>query len=487
MEFQNEWFAHPEWWFNCASDVDEYIASKYEFLLELDNISHLPALSKIIIFDQLPHHIYRGQSANHIIAYFLQKAITISESIIFSLDFYDDHEFCFILLPLRHSKIPSLVYKSINMGWERINKNDSVVLRRFLTASYNRCPLVGATLELGDCTNFSVKYSDILYHLPLNKPVDVTNNPFGLPSRGKQRIIISLSGGVDSMVCSWMITQRYSTHDICAVHINYNNRPSSDQEACMVADWCDYLEIPCYVRKLHEIRREPCMKHGLRNIYETYTKNVRYKSYKELGGELVVLGHNYDDVIENIFTNIAHKNKYENLGGMTAFSEHDDILFWRPLLGVRKDEIIEFANNHNIPYLPNSTPVWSQRGQIRNSIIPVLDEWDTNFVSGICQLSERMKELHCDLHIQVKSILSRKEVSSCGAIMIPLDTLSNSYLMWKILFGELGFCISDKSLKSFIHKIKSNEKIKVQSKITLSKECKIIVFHQTNVIKINSS
>ena len=75
---------------------------------------------------------------------------------------------------------------------------------------------------------------------------------------------------------------------------------------------------------------------------------------------------------ENILTNIAYNNKYENLLGIEIYSEIDNIIFYRPLINVTKNDIYNFANIHNLQYLRNATPEWSQRGKFRNMIMPVL-------------------------------------------------------------------------------------------------------------------
>lgn len=480
MDFEKEWFAHPDWWFNCTSDVDKYITKNYEHLLEEETQSLSP-LSKILVFDQLPHHVFRGQCANHIITYYLQKALCIVNEILFSLDLYEDDQLCFILLPLRHTKDPSQIYKSIELVWNRISKRDSPVLRRFITASYQRCPLVGASLVAGNIVDIPARYKDILYHSSMYTPKRLNKNP-NFPSRPRGKVVISLSGGVDSMVSSWILTQQYSTSEVCAIHVNYNNRPTSDEEASMVADWCTYIGIPCYIRKLHEIKRQPCMDHGLRSIYESYTRNVRYQCYKDLKG-IIVLGHNSDDRLENIFTNIAHKSKYDNLDGMTEYSNQDGIKFWRPLLGVSKEEIIRFAKENHIPYLPNSTPEWSQRGQIRSTIVPVLDKWDNNFVDGMFQMSRMMRELHENLQSHVKSFLGRHKVDADGTLKIKFDTLSNSYMFWKETFSQLGVVVSDKSLKSFLQKLEVREKLRSNTCIVLSKYFKVKVCYELKCLE----
>ena len=351
FSFKDIWFNNPQWWF--SQDYDKEITDKYEYLLNQPD--PIDPINTILIYDQLPRHIYRNGPNDHIISYFLQKALSIK----IDYDRLDDNEYCFAMLPLRHTKdFKFIVSCVLPQTWERIYKSKSPILGRFLKATYERCPLVGAKLD----TRFLLSYSStILAHNPI-----INFKPFLGVKNMTDKIVISLSGGVDSMVCSMMLIQMYE--NISAVHINYGNRPTNNEEENFVVDWCNsILHIPCYVRHISEINRKQCMEYGFRELYETYTRDVRYFAYKEFGKEFgkdvkIVLGHNKDDIMENIFTNIANKNKYENLDGMTEYSTQDGICFWRPLLYLSKEEIITYAHEHNIPYLPNSTPTWSQRG-----------------------------------------------------------------------------------------------------------------------------
>jgi tRNA(Ile)-lysidine synthase TilS/MesJ len=55
-----------------------------------------------------------------------------------------------------------------------------------------------------------------------------------------------------------------------------------------------------------------------------------------------------------------------NLSGINLGSLIEGIHIWRPLLSHSKAEILDFAHLFGIPYLKNSTPIWSTRGKIRN-------------------------------------------------------------------------------------------------------------------------
>jgi tRNA(Ile)-lysidine synthetase-like protein len=198
------------------------------------------------------------------------------------------------------------------------------------------------------------------------------------------KLCVSLSGGVDSMVTSWCLKQILKNTELCAVHINYNNRESSTKESDFVQEWCNTIDIPLYTTSL-DITRESFMKKD-RHYYETETKRIRFDSYK-IHNCPIVLGHNLDDCIENIITNISSCKNFDHLKGMNKTCTIDSVEILRPMLDVPKKEIYEFAKCANVPYLKDSTPLWSRRGKLRDFVIPTLTEHEPGFVRGILKLA----------------------------------------------------------------------------------------------------
>ena len=188
------------------------------------------------------------------------------------------------------------------------------------------------------------------------------------------------------------------------VHINYNNRKESQDELDFVNYYCDYLGVKLVYRTIKEIKRDDCLDNGLRDMYEEITKKIRYDMYnlqKEGDDIYVLLGHNKDDCFENIITNITNKSCYDNLCGMETLKIIDDINFWRPMLNVKKKDIIAFANIYNIPYLFDSTPKWSVRGKIRDNLRPVICSLKNN--------SDIIDESQLDAFFSLKEHIKRNK------------------------------------------------------------------------------
>jgi tRNA(Ile)-lysidine synthase TilS/MesJ len=57
---------------------------------------------------------------------------------------------------------------------------------------------------------------------------------------------------------------------------------------------------------------------------------------------------------------------------MTECSVTNNVLIWRPFLPHPKTLIYDFAHKYGVPYFKDTTPSWSTRGQLRNTLIPAL-------------------------------------------------------------------------------------------------------------------
>ena len=142
--FNQEWFANSEWWFSKKKEYDEYIVNKYSCLLESQYVSNsISPLQKIIIYDQLPRHIYRNhESSVHIIEQYLIKAIDVVYEYI-NTSYYNSLqgiEWTFFILPLRHTKNIHNILFVIKETWKKIeyDQDNSIIYKRFLKATYNR-------------------------------------------------------------------------------------------------------------------------------------------------------------------------------------------------------------------------------------------------------------------------------------------------------------------------------------------------------------
>ncbi len=488
------WKNNSNLWFNSTADDDKYITEKFIDYLVDNNISNKNDwTSYCIYYDQLLKHFNRHNNTNLNPPHnFLINCYLNYEKFKENLD---DFEFMFTLMPIRHTHQLNHVKFVLNETWNRLsNDKNNQFIRKFLVATYER--YIKCTTENNIKTYIDEKtifnHTDILDKIsPTNKTININNiiDPFylnmkeyfinnNLINENISEIIVSISGGVDSMVCSYLLKQLtldFKNIRIGCVHIDYYNRPECEKEEELLIWWCNtILNIPLYIRRIDEINRPKCMEYELRDLYESYTKDVRFNSYITINENLskyVILGHNKDDTIENIFTNTASQSHYENLLGMTPLSKQSyknkDIYFLRPLINISKSDIYQYAINHNIPFLQDSTPKWSQRGKIRDIVCPALTQWNPLIFDGLIKLSEKMSQMTLLLDKLISPDINFNTIND-----VPIDNI-----YWTTLLKKNNIYITQKTLDNLINKIeyfqKNPIKLSEKRKITLCKNTMI--------------
>lgn len=500
------WFNNSKLWFNCTPDNDRLITDKYEMYLGLGNPTNnkqINPLAKIILYDQIHRHICRHKKIDLSIEYdeiALHTAMSILDHDN-DLSDYTPQQKCFILLPLRHTKRNELIDLSLQLinYWRSIslynNDADSVkIYDRFIRATITKRleleppmfhPVETMTYNVmtnvmtsvicpkSVCvSNIDKSISDILVKSKFRHIEDAVWNI--LKKQPEKSFVVSLSGGVDSMVLSYILTslRRKYNFDLRAVHISYNNRPlENNLEIELVKRWCDNLNISLYIRKITEIVKSDFVNTN-RELYETMTRKIRFGTYRWMSNPRrakILLGHNKDDCFENIITNIKRKQSYNNLRGMTEISHEDGVDILRPFLNVYKDDLYDFAVQHKIPHLKTSTPAFCERGRIRNELIPKLNEYDRSFVENMFIMAGHYASVYNTYNEVVKKIIA--DYNDNGHIKVShLNEVYFDINLWRQVFDVLmNVRVSYKSLNNVVKRLKNKQygKIIVSPRISI--------------------
>jgi tRNA(Ile)-lysidine synthase TilS/MesJ len=344
-------------------------------------------LSLLLHYDQIIRHPTHLQpSPNKLI---LKFATQIAFRILhFHYDELEDWQKVFTLLTFRHNKSHKLkllvlhkIYKELNIHHFTTNEHNptftfSPLWLRFLEATlydiYDGYKITEELVTHKQPTDFI----DLLEkQITRNKPLNFKDDyPY-------EKIAVSLSGGIDSALLAYIFSN--TSRDIVLLHICYHNRPECQQEVEFLTYFAHHIcRRPLYVLHLNLIKRMRNTKY--RDMYERTTRNLRFSFYKKFNCP-VILGHNYDDTLENIFTNLSNLSHYENLLGMKEISTENDVIILRPLIETSKLEIHQLAEIYRIPHLKNSTPTWSKRGQMRDTLIPSIHKFNPHIIKGLTQ------------------------------------------------------------------------------------------------------
>ena len=431
IELYDEWMINNDWWFSKRESTDIYLSNKY--IKYLDSINQIDVIKTndkkiiigyILLLDQITRHNNRIKKID--VKKYTKLACVVSFHMINNINQLNNlssitaHDNCFIYMPHRHNNDIEMIIKIIDIfrnyyieSYKKNNLEDCKIYKSYFfnTIKNSHNIITGDILKkqinnlysYEDVKDF-FKFKDILDNCPKNilePEPNIIKDPLlhNFDISSSKNIIVSLSGGVDSMLCLYILKHYLSNTNIIAAHINYNNRLECDEEVKFLKKYCDCLKIPFVYRKIDEFNRNDCIEYGLRDIYESLTKDIRfdfykqiaYKYFKDIDNTYVVLGHNKDDCFENILTNINYKKNYDNLSGMSIHTKIDTINFWRPMLEIDKNTIYNYAKKFNIPYLCDSTPKWSMRGIIRDTVKPAMTAISPNFINTFFDLKNKMQ------------------------------------------------------------------------------------------------
>jgi tRNA(Ile)-lysidine synthetase-like protein len=285
-------------------------------------------------------------------------------------------------------------------------------------------------------------------------------------------VIISLSGGVDSMVLLALLKRLIPFGKITALHINYGNRDQTDLEEKFLDYVCSENNIEFKVKRFEDYTRGSVN----RNEYEEYTKKERFKFYKDnltkdsIG---IFMAHHKNDEQENIFSNLLKGHSLIDLTALKDETIINNVCLLRPFVNITKDMIYDFAHKHSVPYFKDTTPDWSNRGKLRRKVFPVLKEI-YNLEDNLDKIGLESIELN-QLIVQkiIKKYISESVKEENGVITFnniveyhDMPSTFWSYILTNIFHSKNINMISKKSLNQFTQKINK----RFEGKINLRKD-----------------
>ncbi len=209
---------------------------------------------------------------------------------------------------------------------------------------------------------------------------------------GENRILLlAVSGGVDSIVLLDLMA-RLGDHfalKFQVLHLDHQIRAESRADAEFVADFCAERNIPCLVKTVDV----PAVAKDRRLSLETAGREARREALKcwaEVHGcARIVLAHHRDDQAETFLQRLLRGSGKSGLQGMTTL----DGLWWRPLLGFSRQQILEYAAQRKLDWVEDVSNADTSflRNRIRHRLLPDLCEYNPQIAQRLTSLSRQFQ------------------------------------------------------------------------------------------------
>ena len=223
---------------------------------------------------------------------------------------------------------------------------------------------------------------------------------------GVRTLLVAVSGGPDSMalldlLASLAPSLRVRLH---AAHLHHGLRGrDADRDLALVKERCRLLGIPFVSGRLDV--RARARRRGL--SLEAAAREARYAFLKRCaaraGAEAVALGHTADDQAETFLMRLVRGAGGRGLGGIRPVRAEGALRVVRPLLFLRRAEIISYAEARGVPFREDASnrDLSFTRNRVRRGLIPYLEQgFNPSVREALLRCAGVLAREHdfCDLH-----------------------------------------------------------------------------------------
>jgi len=260
-----------------------------------------------------------------------------------------------------------------------------------------------------------------------------------------RRYLIGVSGGRDSVVLlDWLFSLGYRRLIVCHFEHGLRGRAGKGDarfvERLAQGHRLEFELGSAEIRALAEQRKQSI---------ETTARQERFGFFAQVGKRRrcprIFLAHQADDQVETFLLNLFRGAAGRGLGAMRLRSCYGALEIVRPLLGVWRSEIDEFAAQHRLKYRDDATnkELKARRNRVRHKIIPWLEkEWGRNIRTTIWRAATVLAEEEDFLEaLTPAGLTNSQELNVAQLRCLPLALQRRALRQWLALrdVPDLGF------------------------------------------------
>ncbi|MDG6882039.1 tRNA(Ile)-lysidine synthase [Phocoenobacter uteri] len=201
-----------------------------------------------------------------------------------------------------------------------------------------------------------------------------------------QKLLVALSGGVDSVVLLDLLCKTYNKSTLRAIYVHHGLSKNADSWADFCQQLCDQYGIELVIKKVTV--------DGIKNI-ENSARTARYQAIREtiLSDEMLVTAHHLDDQTETFFLALKRGSGLNGLSAMQQISHSHGFALLRPLLAFSKQNITAYAKQNQLKWIEDESNqnTHFDRNFLRQEILPLLNQRWQHFAKMVSRSAK-----HCE-------------------------------------------------------------------------------------------
>jgi tRNA(Ile)-lysidine synthase len=203
-----------------------------------------------------------------------------------------------------------------------------------------------------------------------------------------QRVVLAVSGGVDSMVLLHSAQVAQLPQPLLVLHVNHQLSPHAAQWQALVTDTCARSGIECRALGV-EVNVAGS---GL----EEAARQVRYQAIESQlrPGDLVLMAHHRQDQLETFFLRLARGAGVRGLAGIATLRAWGPARLGRPFLTVDRSIIEQYARNHGLVWVDDESNASDRfdRNFLRLNVLSALQQRWPDLPAQVSQATEHLRE-----------------------------------------------------------------------------------------------
>ncbi|MCB0533011.1 MAG: tRNA lysidine(34) synthetase TilS [Lewinellaceae bacterium] len=246
------------------------------------------------------------------------------------------------------------------------------------------------------------------------------------------RILVAVSGGVDSMVLAHLVRQ--SNQKFGIAHCNFRLRgAASDADEQFVRDLANAWEVPVYIH--HFDTKKYAEENGI--SVQMAARELRYTWFEIIRESAdfthIATGHNLNDSVETCLLNLMRGTGITGLGGIPVQNGH----VIRPLLFATREAILAYAHEKNIQWREDSSNAKDDytRNAIRRHVLPKLTDLNPAFLTAASTTMRHLRDADKNLQFLLSNFIGTPDAN--GVFHLPKSKLATLPALQSALFDFL--------------------------------------------------